>query len=564
MKYFNYILTACCLFLVISCVDLDISPLSEGSTENWNSTEEEVVMSLNDLYKSDFWITASDYWTDDLMYRAQLTEINGGTMTSESTQSNSIWQLSYKAISRANFLIATIGRANLSKEVEAKYIAEAHFMRACMYSRLIFYFGDVVYYENHISLEETDGMGRTDKNIILQKIYDDFDYAILHLPKSYASSELNRATKGAAYAFKARVALHMSDWNTVKNAAWDCMQLGVYKLHNNFGNLFLVTTRNADESIFIVPRSLVYNLSINGNDIVNVISRNAGGYGVEDPTWELFCSFLCTDGLPIDESPLFNPREPFKNRDPRCSYTIVQFGSEHLGFIYDPNPNALKVLNTTTNLMVTNNDTRTNNQYASWNALIWKKGVDKTWLDNGKKTDPDKIYIRYADVLLMYAEAKIELNEIDQSVLDAMNDVRARAYSVNKSNISSYPAITTQNQSELRKILHIERRMEFAREGLRYYDLIRWRLAEKTLNLPVYGLLDPTPMKLLANQGLWFFPETPTVDEDGIADFSGLLNKGYVKKLIDRKFDKERQYLFPIPAKEVMISQGIITQNPNY
>jgi len=564
MKYLNYIFTACCFSLVTSCVDLDINPLSEGSTENWNSTEEEIVMSLNDLYKSSFWSTASDYWTDDQMYRALLNEVNGGTITSESSQSESIWQLSYKAISRANFLIATIGRANLNEEVEAKYIAEARFMRACMYSRLLFYFGDVVYYETPISLEEAAGMGRTDKNTILQKIYDDFDYAILHLPKSYASSELNRATKGTAYAFKARVALHMSDWITVKNAAWDCMQLGVYKLHANFGDLFLVTTRNADESIFIVPRSLEYNVTISGNDIVNVISRNAGGYGVEDPTWDLFCSFLCNDGLPIDESPNFDPHEPFKNRDPRCSYTIVKFGSEHLGFIYDPNPNALQVLNTTTNLMVKNNDTRTNNQYASWNALIWRKGVDKTWMENGKKTDPDKIYMRYADVLLMYAEAKIELNEIDQSVLDAMNEVRARAYGVDKSNTSSYPAIAMQDQSKLRKILRIERRMEFAREGLRYYDLIRWKLAEKTLNLPVYCMLDPTPMKQLANQGLWFFPETPQIDEDGIVDFSGLLGKGYVKKLVERKFDKERQYLFPIPAKEVISSNNIITQNPNY
>lgn len=564
MKYFNYIFTVCCFFIVTSCVDLDISPLSEGSTENWNSTEEEIVMSLNDLYKSAFWATASDFWTDDQMYRALLNEVNGGTITSESSQSESIWQLSYKAISRANFLISTIGRANLNEEVEAKYIAEARFMRACMYSRLIFYFGDVVYYEDPVSLEDASGMGRTDKNLVLQKIYADYDYAIQYLPQNYGSNELKRATKGAAYAFKARVALHMSDWATVKDAAWGCMELKEYELQSNFGNLFLVTTRNSKESIFIVPRSIEYDVSISGNDIVNVISRNAGGYGVEDPTWELFCSFLCNDGLPIDESPNFDPHEPFKNRDPRCSYTIVAFGSEHLGFIYDPHPNALQVLNTTTNLMVKNNDTRTNNQYASWNGLVWKKGVDKTWLENGKKTDPDKIYMRYADVLLMYAEAKLELNEIDQSVLDAMNEVRARAYGVDKSNTSSYPAIAMHDQSKLRKILRIERRMEFAREGLRYYDLIRWKMAEKTLNLPVYCMLDPKPMKVQADQGLWFFPETPPVDEDGIADFSGLLNKGYIKKLAERKFDKDRQYLFPIPAKEVISSNNIITQNPNY
>lgn len=64
-----------------------------------------------------------------------------------------------------------------------------------------------------------------------------------------------------------------------------------------------------------------------------------------------------------------------------------------------------------------NNDARVNAQFASYNGLLWKKGIDETWLENGKDVDPDKIIIRYADVLLMYAEAKIELNQIDQSVL---------------------------------------------------------------------------------------------------------------------------------------------------
>ena len=80
--------------------------------------------------------------------------------------------------------------------------------------------------------------------------------------------------------------------------------------------------------------------------------------------------------------------------------------------------------------MQKNNDARVNAQFASYNGLLWKKGIDETWLENGKDVDPDKIIIRYADVLLMYAEAKIELNQIDQSVLDAINRVRARAFGV--------------------------------------------------------------------------------------------------------------------------------------
>lgn len=105
--------------------------------------------------------------------------------------------------------------------------------------------------------------------------------------------------------------------------------------------------------------------------------------------------------------------------------------------------------------------------------------------------------------------------------------------------------------------------MEFAREGLRYNDIIRWRIAEKVLNTPHYGLLDPAKLKNLVEQGLWFFPETPQIDEDGIADFKPLYDKGWVKKIVERSFNADRQYLWPIPTKEILINKNI-TQNPNY
>jgi len=164
----------------------------------------------------------------------------------------------------------------------------------------------------------------------------------------------------------------------------------------------------------------------------------------------------------------------------------------------------------------------------------------------------------------MYAEAKIELDEIDQSVVDAINMVRARAYGVPAAETDKYPAVTTTNQSKLRTILRTERRMEFAFEGRRYTDIIRWRLAEKVLNLPNYGMLDPAELReKIVNKGLWFFPETPPIDENGIADFSIMFNKGLIKKITQRSFDKDRQYLWPIPAKDILINSNL-TQNPNY
>jgi hypothetical protein len=337
-------------------------------------------------------------------------------------------------------------------------------------------------------------------------------------------------------------------------------------LYPDFGNLFLSSTKNSVETVLAIPRSVALSTSsliLYFNDCQNYTSRTAGGWAAKDPSWDLFCAFLCKDGLPIDKSPLYNPRKPFENRDPRCTKTIVEFQTNHLVFMYQPHPDTLKCYSFKSGKYVTNNDNRANAQYASFNGLLWKKGIDNDWVDDNK-SDPDKIIIRYADVLLIYAEAKIELNEIDQTVLDAINQVRARAYGVKLAQTTAYPAITTTNQTELRKALRMERRMEFALEGIRYMDIIRWKLAEKVLNKPNYGMLDVADLRAkVVKPGLWFFPGTPSIDNDGVADFTQMYDAGLIKLIGQRIFDASKQYLFPIPSKEILINKNL-TQNPGY
>src|SRR5690606_3482880 len=137
------------------------------------------------------------------------------------------------------------------------------------------------------------------------------------------------------------------------------------------------------------------------------------------------CSYLCKDGLPIDESPLFDPRKPFKNRDPRCGATIVEFDTKWIGYQYSCHPDTLRALNHNTGELVDNTQNRVVTQFATYKGVALKKFMDEDWLD--VRSEDDVIHIRYADILLMYAEAKIELGDIDQSVLDAINRVRARA-----------------------------------------------------------------------------------------------------------------------------------------
>ena len=105
--------------------------------------------------------------------------------------------------------------------------------------------------------------------------------------------------------------------------------------------------------------------------------------------------------------------------------------------------------------------------------------------------------------------------------------------------------------------------MEFALEGRRYMDIIRWHLAEKVLNKVNYGLLEPADLReKIVKPGLWFFPQVPPIDEDGVADFTPMYNAGQIKTIAVRKFDASRQYLWPIPSTEVLTSHLI--QNPNY
>lgn len=564
MKLSKYIiLTVLGSMLLWGCNDLNLNPLSEGSTENWYNNEVEINMSVNDLYKSAFWGVDPEDWTDDWINREVLTPITSATINGEWGTITTTWANTYKAISRSNTLINNLsdGDSPVAEELLQQYIAEARFVRASQYAKLIFYFGDVVFYTNTLDLDEAYELARTDKNTVLQAIYEDFDFAIQHLPESYPGSAVSRATKGAALALKAQTALHQEDWAIARDAAKACMDLGVYELYPDFQEMFYSKTGRTNEIIFSVPRSATLGVRQN---VRPKLPRNVGGWGGQHgPSWELWCSFLCTDGLPIDESPLFDPANPFDNRDPRCGYTIVPFGSPFLGYIYEPHPDSTEVLNLNTGEYQVNNDCRTVQQYASFNGLVLAKGVDETWADD-YYDDSDIILMRLADVLLMYAEAKVELGEIDETVLNAINQVRARAYGVGTGDTESYPSVVTTDQEELRNTIRVERRMEFAFEGNRYKDIIRWEIAEKVLNRPNYGMLDPVELqeKVIARDG-WFFPIIPEIDEDGSADFSELASQGLIKQLTNRKFDAGKQYLWPIPTKEVLINENI-NQNPGY
>lgn len=559
MKTKIFFITAC--LALTACESMDLVPKSQGNTAAWYTTEKELEMAANEFYILGYWqepLNSSEQWSDNTTYRLQNRNpgSNGcvldATLNGQQWEVYTLWNQSYKLIARCNTMLENIDKATCEERVKNRYAGEAYFCRACKYADLTFFYGDVPYMDATKTISEAEAMGRMNRNEVKQRTYDDFDKAIEYLPVSYSQGKQIHATKGAALAMKARYALYMHDYDIAEKAAAECIGLNQYSLYSSFADLFKQQTKNVPEKIFVLPRSIENDVVLDSWIVKNGLPRNAGGYGSYNPSWDLLAAFLCTDGKPIDESPLFDPHNPFQNRDPRCSMTIVEFGTNHCGFEFNPSPAAKEIMNYTTGKMQSNQDTRIVAQYTSYNGLLWKKGIDASWMDNGLKVEQDYIIMRYADLLLIYAEALIEQNKDLNIAADCINQVRARAYGVSKGQTDSYPAVTAVDQTQMRYQVRIERRMEMAMENQRLQDLMRWNLAEKALNGYNYiMLMDPNAVLTeVVNKGNWFWGMTPMIDEDGLADFSALFKAGLCTTGAERKFPK-RQMLWPIPTHDM-------------
>ena len=588
------------IFLTLTfpaCVDLDLNPLSEGSSSNWYSSQQEIEMSVNDFYRTDFFPIESMEWGDDVTARNSTSVVQNGTMTALDGTVANRWQNYYKGIARALRLINNMEKARtlgVSQANITQFEGEAYFYLGFAYGQLAFHWGDAILDKTGMTLEEAYSIGRSPKADVLAFSYLCFDEAAKRLPNSYSGKQ--RATKGAALAFKARVALRNGDFQTAAAASKACIDLNVYKLHNNYRNLF--TASWSDEWIFFFRGDVTLKRYYwAAGDVANSISRLAGGWGGQKaPSYELLCAYPCIDGKPIDESPLYNPKDLFENRDPRLAMTIVPFATAHnksvldgtynprnyewLGFEYTPAPNRTTVLRASDGVQVSNTDSKARAEHASYTGLLFKKYVDNTFLENGRQGAPTTYpMLRYGDVLLMYAEAMIELNQCTQEVLDlTINKLRERAYAGTG---ITYPRVLLGAQGAMRTIVRTERFIELAWEGHRYADLIRWKLAEKVYNRPSYFVrrawsgstswngneasVSAEYRQLIQNwkDGSYPIGGVPQIDENGIADLSSMAAAGYIVVASERKFDATRDYLWPVPDSDRLINENL-DQNPKW
>lgn len=351
-------------------------------------------------------------------------------------------------------------------------------------------------------------------------------------------SDVGRITKGVVQAFMARVSLYYGTWykfrgetalsseylERAKNAAKRCIDSQQYSLYPDYRNLFLYPGEDSNEHI------LSYRYD-EASDTYNGRIRSVIIDFRQEPTKFIADAFLCKDGLPIGKSAYKTEYLPlgkeFENRDPRMALTIWKPGDSFLGSPFLPN---------------LSNQTRT--------GYMFKKYGDEQSMEI-MASRIDEILIRYAEVLLTYAEATYELNDqISDADLDiSINALRNRF----ADNPDKLPALTNafvkEHGLDMREEIRRERRVELVSESLRYDDLIRWKTAETELPQEILGAkFDESAYPAMI----------PGKDINLNADGFIVVQSGK-----SRMFDPSKDYLFPIPLREVSLNPNL-KQNPNW
>lgn len=535
MKYIYTLLISA--FALCSCSNfLDREPLVNLSPGSFWKSEEDLRLATNVFYQNMSRSHQIDNQSIDC-FASVGNAISSGTYTPPNAEEH--WTKAYKQIRNANDFLANYQQASVTDEVKNRYAGEARFFRAYFYFNLVKRYGDVPYVLNVLDLDSEELMGaRTPKEQVIAGIIADLQFAEENIPlKSKMKKDVGRVTKGAAQAMLARVGLHYGTLNKfhggpsykeylqiAKDASKRLMDSCEYSLYKDYRNLFLTPGEDSDEHI------LSYRYSAEANTFNSRI-RGIIADQVLSPTKYLADAFLCKDGLPVGKSAYGVTYLPlgkeFENRDPRMALTLWKPGDSFLGKPFVPNIST---------------QTRT--------GYMFKKYGDEEAYMNMKSTI-DEILIRYAEVLLMYAEASFELEDkiSDTDLNLSVNALRGRF----EGYPDRLPTLTNEfaerHGLSLREEIRRERRVELAGESFRYEDIIRWKTAEVELPLPVLGAkFDQTA-----------YPGTKP-GGGVILDDNGFI---LAQKASTRSFEADKDYLFPLPLRELSLNPNLV-QNPNW
>ncbi len=569
MKNINYLIILTCTLFVMSCDDdlLDKTQLDEISEADFLKTELDLETYANSFYQDlpgwagvgNGYAPMPDNGTDLSIGESPLSRFTGDYAV-PTTASASIW--SWDEVREVNYFLDNSGEAE-GDETEINHsIGEGYFFRAYYYFELLKDYGDLPIIDKYITDTDEEYLyaSRDPRNEVANFIISDLDNAI-SLLKSFSDITAHpRVSIEAAYMLKARVALYEGTWEKYHSdtdfgvegsigtdfleiaaeAAKNLIDLGTFSLNSDFESLFNQTGLSGNSEMILWRDYDYIGLTI-GNDL-QIAWPNRSSY-----TRFAVRSFLCTDGLPISLSPLYQGDTELEtietNRDPRLAATIMV-------------PNDILSINIDNSISLFEVPIISGNNAAisAYESQKYRDvNIDASTSNFTRSTS--KIIMRYAEALLIYAEAKGELGTITQNDLDiSINLLRNR---VGMPNLTIGGILTDPDWPEygytLSNVLYEirrERSVELMNEGYRYDDLFRWRAVTSILN-------GNRPKGAYYEQLLQDSDPNQNVDADNYLDpYLDAIPTGY-------NFDETKAYLNPIPSDELILNPNL-TQNPGW
>ncbi len=549
--------------MLTSCNDsfLDRIPHDALTDANYWQTETHLSSVANTFTSSlsgKDWLNKTEIMADSAPWSVTTAwrTIGGGYFTSDASQINSVWSAAYTGIGRTNYFLNNYQRATgVKEEVRERYAAEAYFYRAYNYWILTSLFGDVPLVTSELNVESPDVFrGRDARKDVIDRITKDLEDHYKALPEYVAagSSDFGRVSQCAALALLSRIYLYNGRYEDAVSACERAMSSTYYKLYStghpdvDYVNLFNYTgraSRNPANKETLIAFVYNYDLGESSRTSHN-LSRECwvpNDYARFTPTASMIECYLTKDGKIWDPNSATSYEDVFKDRDPRMTQSILAPGTKWEG------GESGDMLSTDKTVFTYPKFDNSKDGCMSYTGYYMRKYVEPSTVKDVGHDDNDIVLIRYAEVLLNYAEAKEQLGTLTQSDIDkTINLLRDRVGMVHLK-LSEIPA-----GSDIRTEIRRERRVELFFEGHRYFDIIRWKQGE-ILGEDLLGVrkdyLDPARLK----EGIIGNLKWKTVN-----------GKEYLVLESGRTFDPEKNYLLPVPFTQMQLNPQLAPNNPGW
>lgn len=545
MKYLKQYMIIGAALMVTSCSDfLDTAPLDALSPATTWKTEDDAQKFVIGCYGGNNYDTSS--WEDgtnilyldcgsDFGYNnfewENYNTIGNGKMTPSGSVASFY---DFSVIRRCNTFMEKVQDIQFTNErTKTDLIGQVRTIRAYRYFVMNWWYGGVPIIDNYNSADEAQ-VSRSTEEEVKKFVNDELDTAISEL--NVTPSERGRIAKGAAMAIRMRSALYYGDYQKAKEMAEAIIDLKQYSLEPDYSNLFKVAGQDSKEIILAVQ---YVNSTLELSVIGQMYNNGDGGWSSIVPTQNLVDVYEMADGLTKEESSSYDPTHPFAGRDPRMAMTIIYPGMDWNGGVVNTLDKTIDGKDNANYPPSANNASKT--------ALTWRKYLDEQYANGIWNTNACPIVIRYAEVLLTYAEAANELSGPSADVYDKLDLIRERV-GMPKVDRTKYAS-----KEALRQLIRRERGVELAGEGVRRADILRWKdengkmVAETVLN----GILQRVVGTINYSE------KDPT--KRAVIDVNAAVTD---KKVEDRVFKPYHRYN-PIPQSAIDYNPNL-KQNPEY